>query len=1122
MTDLAKIVIESQDRSASGFASATANMQALGSAAGNLRGTLAGIFTGGVIGGLVAMTLRATEAADQMEKMSQKVGIPVGELSKLKWAASQADVSFEALGKGIKALAKNMVEAGDATSKSGKLMAAIGVDLSKGVDPALESIAAAFAKMPDGVTKSTLAVELFGKAGLDMIPLLNGGAAGLRKMKDEAVRLGLVMDETTTKASEQFNDNLKVLRARSEALAITMTNSMAPGLVRITEAMKIAASESGVLRTLWIGLGGIAAEFIGLNDSALVKTGIRIREINNELERYQAIEARAKEVNNGSGKRMPASILVVQDRIKDLKEELRLSEQLRTAQQGGFEDQATRAARQGKATAGGIDSGFEARLKGILSSGSAGKDKVDEYAKVLEDANKRIAATYAETLDPLTTLTSAEKKLAELRASDVWATFTTQQRITLRLKLEEAAANEKTTASQKEAIKAVAEYNKLVDNFREKQEEHIRGIEEKATAINEEVANYGKLPSAIMAATVAINEQVLAQARQNDASPETIANLEKLIAAQKKYGASLANKEGHEAATKQIEASAIEQMRMWDSLTDAAGNFFGDLVVNGRSAFDNLRSSLKSLAADLIAFFAKRYLLQMVAGASGTFGGAAANAATSALGGMGNSMMGTGLSAAGSWLGSTALGTGFAAGASGFTATTAGGMAVLGTEAAGLGIASSTATGMAAVGEGIGAAYAGAMEGLAAIGPVGWIALAAIAAYAIFAQKAGGAKVGGSFQTNGATNNLFGLQAGESTGNAGVQAIAGATAKSYADLVSRFRGTDQGFNFGLAYDSDPRGTANNRIIGQVTDRLGNRVFSEQDREIGRDEKNIGPELTLTASRALLAALQASKLPGAIAGILDDVVAAGATQTEIDDVILRATAMSDVLSAFGEALGTAVAPAKTAIELIYEQGKALADFARDSDRSAQSLGTLTTATAQYRARVTELIKQYEDTRGAIGKTIDDTINAFRFGLLDRQGQYDSLQNQADSARGTLGNLSDAGAIAQAIQQIAQLSNQAFGLLSDEEKKARLEEFVAGLRDAQSVADTRLADLQQAAADAANAQLEETRKNIATERATAEMNRDTALIERETALINAGTAAAGLRIDVVGAAMNESGN
>jgi len=241
--------------------------------------------------GLGAFVKNIIDAHDEVNKLSQKLGISAGELSTFKYAAELSDVSMQSLGAGIKGLSQRMIEAQDATSKAGKLMKSLGVDITGGTLPALTKIADTFAAMPDGPTKSALAVELFGKAGMELIPLLNQGAEGIDKLRVEAEKLGLKMSDETARAAEQFNDNMRAVTASAQALGIELLNNIAPALVRITNEMKAAAMEGGTLKGILQGLrAGFAEIFFGDPDKN------RIAAIRKELELLEPMLQEAPEL----------------------------------------------------------------------------------------------------------------------------------------------------------------------------------------------------------------------------------------------------------------------------------------------------------------------------------------------------------------------------------------------------------------------------------------------------------------------------------------------------------------------------------------------------------------------------------------------------------------------------------------------------------------------------------------------------------------------------------------------------------------------------------------------------------------------------------------------------------
>lgn len=202
---------------------------------------VAGAAAAAAAGGVALAVRGALNAADDMSKVSQKIGIPIDELSRLKHAADLSGVSFGSLQNGMKRLSANMFDAQKGVGEGAEAFKNLGVSVT-GADGSLRSssdimadVSARFKEMPDGAEKTALAMRIFGKAGADMIPMLNGGRDALRSMMDEADALGIVFDEKTGKSAEQFNDNISRINAAVSGLTVQLTASLAPTLEAISE-----------------------------------------------------------------------------------------------------------------------------------------------------------------------------------------------------------------------------------------------------------------------------------------------------------------------------------------------------------------------------------------------------------------------------------------------------------------------------------------------------------------------------------------------------------------------------------------------------------------------------------------------------------------------------------------------------------------------------------------------------------------------------------------------------------------------------------------------------------------------------------------------------------------------
>lgn len=291
------MLITAVDQTRSAFDSIRGNLAKLGDESSRVKGLLAGLGMSLSVAGFAAMIKSAIDSADQLNKLSQKIGISVEALSTLRFAAQLSDVSLETLQKGIKGLSQNITEANTGIGDGAQVFDALGISVRnadgsmKSTEAVLLQVADVFANLEDGAVKTALAVKLFGKSGMDMIPFLNQGAAGINQLTTEAERLGLKLTTETARSAEAFNDNLTALKASSSSLGIALARDFLPELTNITNAMREAANEAGTLKALWVGLGGVGN---------LVFNGTEIKRARDEVARIQElVDSTRKKVDTG-------------------------------------------------------------------------------------------------------------------------------------------------------------------------------------------------------------------------------------------------------------------------------------------------------------------------------------------------------------------------------------------------------------------------------------------------------------------------------------------------------------------------------------------------------------------------------------------------------------------------------------------------------------------------------------------------------------------------------------------------------------------------------------------------------------------------------------------------------
>jgi len=245
-------------------------------AASVARSALAGIGVGFGVAAIARSLKHAVDELDNLSKAAQKFGVPIAELQALKHASELAAVSFEKLGVGVVRLSANLFDVSQGIGETGAIFDAIGVSAvtaagaARPVADVIEDVADAFTRLEDGSTKTALAVTLFGKSGAALIPLLNGGSAGIKDAADELRKYGIELDEASGKQAEEFNDNLTRLGVAAGGLGHNIAIELLPSLLRLTETLNRFSQNGGAIQKTAHGIA-FAIEHIG--DAAKLSSG---------------------------------------------------------------------------------------------------------------------------------------------------------------------------------------------------------------------------------------------------------------------------------------------------------------------------------------------------------------------------------------------------------------------------------------------------------------------------------------------------------------------------------------------------------------------------------------------------------------------------------------------------------------------------------------------------------------------------------------------------------------------------------------------------------------------------------------------------------------------------------
>jgi uncharacterized protein (DUF2141 family) len=92
----------------------------------------------------------------------------------------------------------------------------------------LPQVADTFKNMPDGVQKTALATQLFGKSGTAMLPFLNKGADGIGELEGKAKQLGITLDDSSKSKWAAYRAATRNVNLSMEGLRNTVGAALIP------------------------------------------------------------------------------------------------------------------------------------------------------------------------------------------------------------------------------------------------------------------------------------------------------------------------------------------------------------------------------------------------------------------------------------------------------------------------------------------------------------------------------------------------------------------------------------------------------------------------------------------------------------------------------------------------------------------------------------------------------------------------------------------------------------------------------------------------------------------------------------------------------------------------------
>lgn len=225
---------------------------------------------GAMVGAVVKGVSSVAEYGDNIDKMSQKLGMSAEAYQEWDFIMQHCGTSIESMQSSMKTLAS-------AAEKGNKAFSQLGMSQDEIAGMSQEDLfsatIAALQNVSDETERTYLAGQLLGRGATELGPLLNTSAEDVEAMRQQVHELGGVMSNESVAASAAFQDSLQNLQTGIQGLGRGALADFLPAVTEVMDGLTalISGDDSG-LALISQGLEDFTANLSGVIPT-LLETG---------------------------------------------------------------------------------------------------------------------------------------------------------------------------------------------------------------------------------------------------------------------------------------------------------------------------------------------------------------------------------------------------------------------------------------------------------------------------------------------------------------------------------------------------------------------------------------------------------------------------------------------------------------------------------------------------------------------------------------------------------------------------------------------------------------------------------------------------------------------------------
>lgn len=215
-------------------------------------GTIAGAAAAAALG-LAAMTKAAIDNIGAINDAAKATGLHVAALQAMQQVAGEAGVETDGLTKSIIKMQDTIANAAKGSKAQADALGQIGLSVAYlaelSPDEQFAQIAEAINAIEDPASRAAAAIDVFGRSGADLIPMMDGYRASLADAIQYQQQFGIALTDEGAAAVDQIGDSLGRLTGTLQGVGYTLATTFAPEIQANINAIVSAlewASEAAV------------------------------------------------------------------------------------------------------------------------------------------------------------------------------------------------------------------------------------------------------------------------------------------------------------------------------------------------------------------------------------------------------------------------------------------------------------------------------------------------------------------------------------------------------------------------------------------------------------------------------------------------------------------------------------------------------------------------------------------------------------------------------------------------------------------------------------------------------------------------------------------------------------